>query len=80
MGFTVQDLTAEIADNWPAFLYILMSLGFSFFFFRQRRAETQLVRQIGEGIQEEIRTRLDRLELLVQQSNPSHQEERRVSS
>jgi hypothetical protein len=66
-GF-VQDIADELADNWPAFVYIAMSIVFSIFFFRQRRAETRLVRQIGEGIQENIAARLDRLESLIRKS------------
>jgi hypothetical protein len=79
MDTFVQDIAAELADNWPAFVYIAMSIMFSFFFFRQRRAETRLVRQIGEGIQENITARLDRLESLIRKSaetlppeGPSH--------
>ena len=68
MDAFVQDIAAELADNWPAFVYIAMSIVFSFFFFRQRRAETRLVRQIGEGIQESITARLDRLESLIRSS------------
>ena len=63
-----EDIRAEVADNWPAFVYIMMTLVFSFLFFRQRRRETRLVREIGEGIRESICSRLDHLEALVQNS------------
>jgi len=65
----LHDITVELSDNWPAFLYIATTVAFSVFFFRQRRAETQLVRRLGEGIQESIRARFDRLEFLVRHPN-----------
>lgn len=65
MRTVIQDAASEIADNWPAFVYIAMSLVFSFFFFRQRRAEARMVRDIAEGIHENISARLDRIELLI---------------
>jgi hypothetical protein len=61
-------IETEIADNWPAFVYIAMMVAFSVCFFRDRRAEMQLVRHIGETIQEDIRARFDRLEMLVENS------------
>jgi len=68
MATLIQYAITEIADNWPAFVYILMTIGFSFFFFRERRAEARLLRQMGEGIHENIRSRFDRLEFLVRNS------------
>lgn len=63
------DIMIELSDNWPAFVYIATTVAFSVFFFRQRRAETQLVRRLGEAIQESIRARFDRLEFLVRHPN-----------
>jgi hypothetical protein len=67
---TIQDITSEVSDNWPAFTYMLMITIFSVVFFRERRAERRLVRRLGEGIQESIQARFDRLESLVRQSMP----------
>jgi len=57
MATTIQELTAELADNWPAFVYIAMTVGFSICYFRERRAEKEI-----------LRARFDRLEMLLQQS------------
>jgi len=51
-----------IADNWPAFVYILITTGFSIRFLYERRAEAQIVRDIGENLRREITSRLDRIE------------------
>ena len=51
-----------VADDWPAFVYILIATGFSIRFLQERRAEAQMVRQIGENLRSEITSRLDRIE------------------
>jgi len=63
-----QDVFDEIVDNWPAFVYILLTLSFSICFLRERRRETRLLREMGERLNEGIRARFDRLECLLQQS------------
>jgi hypothetical protein len=68
MAGIIDEITSELADNWPAFVYIAMSLVFSVFFFRERRAEVRLTRQIGENIEETIRARFDRLEAMLRDS------------
>lgn len=62
-----QDIFDEIADNWPAFVYILLTLGFSICFLRERRRETRLLRDMGERMNEGIRVRFDRMERLLQE-------------
>jgi hypothetical protein len=57
----IQIVVSEIAENWPAFIYIGMMIGFSILFFRERRAEAEALRQIGTGIHE----RIDRVESLI---------------
>jgi hypothetical protein len=61
MGTGIQAIKAEIADNWPAFVYITMTVVFSILFLRERRAETETLRQIGAGIHD----RIDRVERLI---------------
>ena len=68
---SVQDVVNEVADNWPAFVYILLMLGFSICFLRERRRETRVLREMGERMQEGIRLRFDRLEQLVRESDQS---------
>ena len=80
MGTIIQDLSSELADNWPAFTYILMTLVFSVCFFRERRAEKRLVQEISEGIQDDIRSRFDRLERLVRASGSLHAAGTRTNS
>jgi len=65
----LQDLKIELADNWPAFTYIGLTLGFSICYLRRRSAEVRLVKEIGERIQDDIRTRFDGLETLIRQSS-----------
>jgi hypothetical protein len=77
---TIQDFTSELADNWPAFTYMAMIAIFSVVFFRERRAERKLVRQVGEGIQESIQARFDRLEWLVQQQRRYQTQDDSVST
>lgn len=62
-----QNIFDEIADNWPAFVYILLTLGFSICFLRERRRETRLLRDMGERMNEGIRVRFDRMERLLQE-------------
>ena len=61
----IQEIRAEIADNWPAFVYMGMMIVFSLYFFRERRSEARMVRQIGESVQEDMRHRFDELERLL---------------
>lgn len=61
----IPTLISEISDNWPAFLYILIATGFSICFLRERRAETRALRRIGDGLQESINARFDRLERII---------------
>ncbi len=55
-------LVSELADNWPAFVYIAMMIVFSIQFFRDRRAEQRAIEKIGAGIRE----KLERLENLIE--------------
>jgi hypothetical protein len=57
MGFSFDLIKAELADNWPAFTYILLVVAFSVLFFRQQRTEAQRLQE-----------RLDKLESVIQQS------------
>ena len=52
----MQEAERELADNWPAFTYILLMIAFSLIFFRERREERK-----------DIEIRFDRLELLMRQ-------------
>ena len=54
METVIHEITTELADNWPAFIYIAMTLGFSICYFRERRAEKNV-----------ICARFDRLEALI---------------
>jgi len=67
MASIIQEVTTELSDNWPAFLYIAMTVGFSVCFLRERRAETRVLKQIGEGLLESVQARFDRLEGMIQQ-------------
>jgi hypothetical protein len=59
-----ENVVTEVADNWPAFVYIALTIGFSVFFLRERRAETQLLKRIGACLNE----RIDRLEYMLAHS------------
>jgi hypothetical protein len=59
-----ESVVNEVADNWPAFVYIGLTIGFSVCFLRERRAEIQLLKRLGTGIHE----RIDRLEHMVAHS------------
>jgi hypothetical protein len=61
-----QSVVSEVADNWPAFVYIALSLGFSVCFLRERRAEIRILKQMGVGLHERISARFDRLEYMVE--------------
>jgi hypothetical protein len=63
MGTIIQSIKAELADNWPAFVFIAMTIVFSILFLRERRAETEELRQIAAGIHD----RIDRVERLLRQ-------------
>src|SRR5271154_7089091 len=64
----IREITSELADNWPAFLYIATTTGFSVCFLRERRSETRHLRRLGKDLQETISTRFDSLEHLIQDS------------
>jgi hypothetical protein len=66
MGSVIRDIGTELSDNWPAFLYIAMTVGFSVCFLRERRAETRVLKQIGEGLHESVKARFDRLEGMIE--------------
>jgi hypothetical protein len=77
----IQEAANELADNWPAFVYILLTIVFSFLFLRQRRAEARIVKEIGDQVQEAIRTRFDHLErVLVRQGRAAGSDENRPLS
>src|ERR1700735_1717661 len=52
---TVQDVVSELADNWPAFVYIVLMLGFSILFLRERRAEAKVLKELSRALEERIR-------------------------
>jgi len=55
---------SEVADNWPAFVYMALTIGFSVCFLRERRAEIRLLKHLGAGLHE----RIGRLEYMVANS------------
>jgi hypothetical protein len=57
----IQGLLSELADNWPAFVYIALTVGFSICFLRERRAEVQALRQIGA----ELNGRIEKVERIL---------------
>jgi hypothetical protein len=71
MASLTQGLAAEISDNWPAFLYIAVTTGFSIRFLCERRAETRVLKQLGEQLHETMCIRFDRLERLARQTHPT---------
>ena len=60
-----EEVIVEIADNWPAFVYIILMCISSVVFLRERRAEAQLLKQASANIQEQIGLRFDRLENMI---------------
>lgn len=80
MASIFRDISGEIADNWPAFIYILMMVGFSVLFFRERLTEARDIRQMGERLQESILARFDRLERAVHDLADRPQTERQTTS
>jgi hypothetical protein len=54
-------VVSEVSDNWPAFVYIGLTIVFSICFLRERRAETEALRRIGASLHE----RIDRVERLI---------------
>ena len=68
MDKVIQQISAEIADNWPAFTYILLTVAFSIRFFSDRRAETRILRKLGDELHATIHARFDRLEEMVRHS------------
>ena len=65
MDNLIREMSSEIADNWPAFLFIANSAGFSILFLRERRAETRMLREAAETLQQGLHSRLDRLECAI---------------
>jgi hypothetical protein len=65
----LQDVTQELADNWPAFMFIATSTVFSICFLRERRAETRLVQKIAKELQQDFDTRFDRIEAIIMSSD-----------
>ncbi len=61
-------IVSEIADNWPAFLYIAMTSGFSILFLRERRTETRVLRYRARRLDERIQKRFVALERLIRAS------------
>jgi hypothetical protein len=53
-----QSVVREVGDNWPAFVYIALTIVFSICFLRERRAEIRLLKLLATGLHE----RIDRLE------------------
>lgn len=65
MGSLSQAILAEIADNWPAFVYIGLTIGFSVCFLKERRAETRALKLIAERLELTVYQRFDRLERVI---------------
>jgi hypothetical protein len=65
---SIQDVVSELADNWPAFVYIALMLGFSVVFLRERRGEVRVLKEMGAALEERMRIRFDHLEYLVEHS------------
>jgi hypothetical protein len=59
-----QSVAREVGDNWPAFIYIALTIGFSICFLRERRAEIRLLKLLATGLHE----RIDRLERTLARS------------
>ncbi len=53
-GF-IDVIGSQIADNWPAFVYILMTIIFSVLFFRERKMETKTLQKRFDAIENLIR-------------------------
>jgi hypothetical protein len=65
MHSIVQDVLGELADNWLAFLYIVMTCVFSIYFLRERRLETRLLKEASDRLQKQINARFDRFEAML---------------
>lgn len=57
----LQALLAQLYDNWPAFVYILLMILFSICFFLDRRAE----KRAADQVRAEIIHHIERLEALI---------------
>jgi hypothetical protein len=55
-------ISSEVAENWPAFVYMGLTIVFSLCFLRERRTETRMVKEIADVLNDRIRARFDRLE------------------
>lgn len=73
---SVRDVSAQIADNWPAFVYILLMVAFSICFFIENRAEALQRMEMSERLHDHIRERFDRLETLIRKSRTAEACER----
>jgi len=60
-----QAAISEIADNWPAFVYIMLTTGFSVAFLKERRRETRVLKSTAESLQLTFDKRFSRLESLL---------------
>lgn len=67
MPSITEEVMVEIADNWPAFVYIVLMCISSVVFLRERRAEARILKQASANIQEQIRLRFDHLENLIRE-------------
>jgi len=56
----LETILAEISDNWPALVYIGMTAIFSFFFFRDRRAEARSVAERFDRLDAMVRDLMER--------------------
>lgn len=74
-----QAAISEIADNWPAFVYILVTTGFSLAFLRERRQETRILKSTAESLQLTIDKRFSKLENLLLATDTAHAREVRAT-
>lgn len=68
MPAAIQYITNEVADNWPAFVYIALGTVFSVCFLRERRAEVKVLKQLCAALEERMGTGFNRIERLMQPS------------
>lgn len=71
MTAITDEVMVEIADNWPAFVYITLMCVSSVVFLRERRAEARILKQASVNIQDQIRRRFDRLECMIREAKAS---------
>jgi hypothetical protein len=63
MSGATESVLREVYENWPAFVYIGLTIGFSICFLRERRSETQALREMGAA----MHYRIDRIERILNQ-------------